>query len=143
MVCPNCDSVLNGIPERCTCPNCGAKLFPDPPFSIKKIRQGSLDFSNCGVHILAKLPRVPLKDILIPYGEIFDVSYVPANRWRIGFLCIRKWGDRHIPLPRTFWEKKLTDSMIWFEQGDNVPFYQAYAFLKQCAEINQKKETSQ
>ena len=143
MICPYCDSVLNGISNAATCPNCGAKVFPNPPFKEKKIRQGSLEFNNYGVHLLAKLPRVPLKDIQVPYGEIFDVSYVPAAKWRIGFLCIRKWGERNVPLPMTFWQKKLTDSMIWFGQSDNVPFYEAYKFLKQCAQLNREEREAQ
>ena len=115
-------------------------MLPKPPFAVKKTQEGYLEFGQHGVKISVKLPKVPQKDILIPYDEIYAASYVPATKWLKGFLCVREWKERHRPLPRTFWEKSLRDSLIWFSQKDNDEFCRAYEFLKQCAEINANRK---
>ena len=87
-----------------------------------------------------KLPVVARKLFLVPYNEIYDVSYVPATNWQTGFLCIRDWKSRNLPIPRTMWEKNVQDLMFWFEKKDNQDFYRAYVFLKKCAEINANRK---
>ena len=143
MKCKNCGGQIEVVPENGNCPNCGhclidIRLYPTPPFLMKKVRYGYLEFEEHGVRLHTRLPKAPLKDIFTPYTEIFDTSFVPATRWLIGFLCIRSVKEKHIPLPRTFWEKRNTDSLIWFEIHENVEFNKAYEFLKQCADINEK-----
>ena len=158
MKCEYCDSEVRIVPDNGICPNCGGvmpgtvrqtiplkqdskPLFPHPPFEIVRnhvayLEEGYLKFDKSSVRLVTRLPKVPKKDIIIPYHELFDVSYVPASKHFIGFLCVRIIADRHIPLPQTRWKKKLTDTMIWFTQKDNDDFYRAFVFLKEIARIN-------
>jgi len=157
MICPNCGRDCGDKAQFCR--DCGMRLrqggqaetnteltFPEPPFEIVRnhvayLEEGYLKFDKSSVRLVARLPRVPKKDIMIPYHELFDVSYVAATRHWIGFLCVRKWADRHIPLPKIFWEKKLRDTMIWFAQKDNDDFYRAFVFLKEIARINASRRS--
>lgn len=148
MFCPNCGKDCG---EFKFCPECGTQVrllesddtdqkekgvFPKPPFAMKKVRQGVLEFETDRVKLNVKPPKVKRREMQIPYNEIFDVSYVPATTWLNGFLCLREWKSQHIPLPMKFSEGKKRDSIIWFEKKENVIFYRAYEFLKQCAAIN-------
>ena len=110
--------------------------FPEPPLTLKKVRWGTLEFSSESMHVRIRLPKRPLTDKVIPYDEIFGVSYVPATKWLNGFLCVREWKDRYIPLPRKFSEMTLRNVTTWLEERDNDDFLRIYEFLKQCAAIN-------
>ena len=132
---------LKGIAES----NPKKPLPPDlqqfkPQQTMLRVPEGYLSLEDDCVHMLAKLPRVPKKDILIKYRELYDVSYVPATRYLKGFLCLRDWEHREKPLPQSFWNKSLTDSLIWFSQQENEVFHKAFMFLKKIAEENSKNQ---
>ena len=123
------------------CPDCGegsvdARKYPYPPMIVKRVRYGYLGLGEYGVRIFSKSPKMPIKEIFTPYFEIFDVSFVPAAKRLMGFLCVRNVNEQHIPLPRASLESSPSDSIIWFETKDNDDFLKVYEFLKQCAIIN-------
>ena len=118
-------------------------MFPNPPFKEKKVGTGFLRLGKSGVELSVKHPKVPRINVLIPYDEIFDATFVPATKLFKGFLCVREKENRHIPLPRNRWERLLRDTYISFEWWDNVVFYQAYEFLKQCVQINNKEKSNE
>ena len=111
-------------------------IYPKPPFALKRVRWGVLEFENDSMSVWVKLPKVPPIDVRIPYNEIFGVSFVPATKWRNGFLCVREWKERHIPIPMSHWESTLGNVTTWLEEKDNDDFLRIYEFLKQCAAIN-------
>lgn len=148
MFCPNCGKDCG---EFKFCPECGTRLclvvssvakgekenaFPELPLTKKRVRWGVLEFENDSMSVWVKLPMVPPIDVHIPYNEIFDVSYVPATFWLNGFLCVREWKERHIPIPKSHWESTLGNVTTWLEEKDNDDFLRIYEFLKQCAAIN-------
>jgi hypothetical protein len=148
MFCPNCGKDCG---ETKFCSECGMRVclaaskdavrkghcvFPEPPITLKKVRWGTLEFTCDSMRVRIRLPRRPLTDILILYDEIFDVSYVPATTWRNGFLSVREWKDRHVPIPKRFSEMTLRNTTTWLEKKDNHDFYYIHKFLKQCAAIN-------
>lgn len=144
MKCEYCDSIIQSAPDDEKCPNCGGMLltyvgFPKPPFSSKKVPWGIFELRKHSVRISLKHPKVPRKDVTIFYSDIYDASYVPATTWLKGFLCIRDVKKRNVPLPRKFGEHRIRDDIVWFEACDNDVFYQAYTYLKECAEINAEK----
>lgn len=117
-------------------------MYPKPPLKQVNVAKGYLKFSESNFLMAVRIPRIPKKDVIISYDELYDVSLVPATKWLDGFLCVRKQADKNIPLPRTFLEKSLRDSIILFSQVYNDEFFCIYDFLKQCANINAKKNTS-
>ena len=121
----------------------GAMIYPKPPFEQVNVAKGNLYFGKHSFVMAVRIPRIPKKDVIISYDELYDVSLVPATKWLDGFLCVRKQADKNIPLPRTFLEKSLRDSIILFSQVYNDEFFCVYDFLKQCAIINAKKNTNQ
>lgn len=134
--CEYCGSPLSGEQVQLTADDTGQSIYPKPPFALKRVRWGVLEFENDSMSVWVKLPKVPHIDVHIPYNEIFGVSYVPATKWLNGFLCVREWKDRYIPLPRKFSEMTLRNVTTWLEERDNDDFLRIYEFLKQCAAIN-------
>ncbi len=148
MFCPNCGKDCGAFKF---CPECGTQLcitepdyigiraermFPEPPLEQINSRLGMLELNTDSLFVSVQPPYLPLREIWIAYDEIFAVSYLPATWWRNGFLCVREWKDRHIPVPKRFLEMTSGNVTIWFEQKDNREYESVYEFLKQCAEIN-------
>ena len=136
MFCPNCGRDCG---EAKFCSECGQNIYPKPPFAEKSVLRGDLVFGEQEVILITRLPRVQEATYVFPYDQIFDTTFVPATRWFTGFLCIRDWKNRFIALPERQGQKNCMDSMIWFEERDNVTFYRAYEFLKQWAAINARQ----
>lgn len=139
MKCQYCDSIIKNVPDNGICPNCGSALKtepPKPPFPMIKAQGGFVELNIQGIRLCVKHPRKPRKDITILYEEIFDVSYVPANWWHNGFLCVREKKKQHIPLPRKFGQQWLGDTIAFFDEKKNDVFYQVYVFIKEWMNIS-------
>ena len=140
MFCPNCGKDCG---EFKFCPECGTQVrlaesndtvqkehsvFPEPPITLKKVRWGTLEFLGDSMQVIIKLPKIPRKNLLISYDEILDVSYVPATKWLNGFLCVREWKERHIPIPKNHLESTLKNVTTWLEKKIIMTFFASMNF---------------
>ena len=110
--------------------------FPEPPFAIQETGGSFLAFGEDGLWLSAAVYKGARIERKILYSEVFDVSFVPGTKAVNGFLCVRQWNERQIPLPKSHRERRIGDSIILFVQRRHDAFFQAYEFLKQCAAIN-------
>lgn len=147
MFCPCCGGKYRVTQESQTCQNCGVKLpsydallkqrrtnsknvvFPEPPMGNYKGGSETLLIQKDGVAFLKK-------NKIVPFYEIYDVSYYAGEMSQQGFLCIREWEERNIPLITESVELLRDDSAIGFWLTDAEKFYSVYTFLKQCADRN-------
>ncbi|MBQ6840008.1 MAG: hypothetical protein IJO45_04895 [Oscillospiraceae bacterium] len=133
MKCEYCGSMIKTVPDNGICPNCGCTLKserPKPPFPMVEARGGFIELRDKWIRLCVKQPKVPRIDITIPYDQIYDVSYVPANWWHYGFICVREKRNQHIPLPERFGQQRLGDTFAFIEEKNNDKFRQVYVFLK-------------
>lgn len=152
MICPYCESLIRKMPDSGTCPNCGAPLgayrssyraegqaalsFPEPPVGIYKDVAGYLEVSKDSVTFYRnQWPLAAKTRRTIPLREIFAVSFEQGASFRSGFLCVRQWQDRHLPLAASGAEAVLDETSVYFRQSKNAEFHRVYVFLQQCAEI--------
>ena len=136
MKCKHCQYTPNGSANRVACWQQSNAQPGIPPFASKKAGRSFLELGEDGLRLSVKNPVLRPRELRILYSEVFDVSFVPAARWRKGFLCVRDRRERHVPLPRSYWDWHVGDSLLFFHRRDNGDFCRAYRFLKQCAEIN-------
>ena len=163
MFCPDCGRECK---EANFCPDCGRQLYSQIqnyqknelgqpkmpaclyyydmlsklPLTEIKLCHGYLELGADGLRLVTRLPKMPKKETIIPYEELFAVTYYPPSRWVRGYLCIRDWRNRHIPLPKGFWDKSLGDNIIFFEMRDVEKVYPIYLFLQQCCTVNVEKK---
>ena len=147
MVCPYCDSEYRVMNVSQTCRNCGAQLpsydelsqqrrvnsqrivFPERPVGSYKGAGETLLVREDGIVFVKK-------DSAVPLSEIYDVSFYPGAMSRPGFLCIRKWEQRNVPLVTESIETSKDETTIGFYLADKEKFQNVYVFLKQCADLN-------
>ena len=113
-----------------------AVQFPEPPFALQEAGSSFLAFGEDALWLSAAVYKGSRIERKILYSEVFDVSFVPGTKAVNGFLCVRQWNERQIPLPKSHRERRIRDSIIFFVQRRHDAFFQAYEFLKQCAAIN-------
>ena len=149
MPCPHCGGTkLDGN----NCAFCGAQMiaaepkmvrqqYPEPPVGKWYFcgRDGCLELTETYVKISMNFVSPEKRGRVIPYNEIFLVSFVPSKSiFATGFLCVRGWQDRHSPSPTTFLEAYDDISSVYFSKAYNSEFRVIYEFLKKCADINEK-----
>ncbi len=161
MICPYCDSLIRELPDNRTCPQCGAPLaasfteeqknqnyahtakekestldicFPEPPVGVYKDVAGYLELTEDSVVFLRRQFIRGHKRV-IPYSDIYAVTYQPGVTLNCGFLCVREWKDRNIPLPSVTAEAAVDETAVYFVKAKNERFRHVYAFLKECADI--------
>ena len=161
MQCPYCDSIIRELPDNRTCPQCGAALaayckaehideqnirceaankpaisisFPDPPVGKYKDAAGYLEVGEGSITFYRKhFARANARTIR--FEDIFAVSYKPGVTLNSGFLCVREWKDRNIPLVQSSADAVFDETSVYFAKSKNEMFQQVYAFLKQCEEM--------
>ena len=144
MICPYCDSRIGVLPDNRSCPHCGAPLgvvkhrkpqFPEPPLGIYKGVSGYIEIGTCSVSFSKKFPFNDRISCVVPYEDILDVALEPPTVFFAGFLCVRRWQDRQIPLARKWMESANDATSVGFHFDKRKDFLQVYEFLKQCADI--------
>ena len=153
MICPYCDSLIRDMPDNNVCPQCGAPLgiyrdtgngsrakghalkFPDPPIGVYKDVAGYLEIGKDSV-TFSRRPWFKEHKRTIPFSEIFAVAYEAGKPFNSGFLCVREWQDRKLPVPVIAYEVVEDETSVYFKMSDNEKFWHVYNFLKQCADIN-------
>ena len=161
MICPYCDSLIRELPNNRTCPQCGAPLaaswaeeqknqnhahtakekestpkicFPEPPVGVYKDGASYLELTEDSVVFFRKYFIKGHKRI-IPYSDIYAVAYEPGATFSCGFLCVREWKDRNIPLVKSSTDAVSDETSIYFIKERNQMFHNVYEFLKQCANL--------
>ena len=143
MICPYCDSRIGVLPDNRSCPHCGAPLsaekqnkpiFPEPPIGVYKDAAGYLEIGKDTVTFFRK-PFFRGYKRTIPFEEIYAVSYNPGADFCAGYLCVRQWQDRHLPMPTRVQDVVTDATGVYFKKSQNEKFYIVYTFLKQCADI--------
>ena len=161
MVCPYCDSVIRDLPDNHICPHCGASLalyskieckgqqksqlqstsrrvrgitFPNPPVGRYKDAAGYLEVGEDGITFYRK-QFIRESKRTIRFGDIYAVSYKPGVTLNSGFLCVREWKDRNIPLVHASSDAVFDETSVYFVKSKNGIFEQIYMFLKQCEEL--------
>lgn len=149
MICSYCESKIRVVPADLRCPNCGAPLegavhqklqFPEPPLGKYKQPFKCMEVQSEGVCFSVNLLGRK-SDRTIAYEQIAAVKFVPATKNELGFLSVRAWQDRDIPLPRTHNEASLDNTSVIFGDFFNERYGRIYEFLKQCEQIaNEARE---
>ena len=145
MICPYCDSRIGVLPDNRSCPLCGAPLgaaaqkkpqFPEPPLGKYKQTFGYMEIQERGVKFYEKFLLSDKVNRIVPYDEIIEVAYRPAvANSQMGFLCVRGWQDRYLPIAKTYSEACDDSTAVVFGYRENRKYYQVYEFLKKCADI--------
>ena len=165
MICPYCDSLIRELPNNRICPQCGAPLaasfveeqknqncahtakenestpkicFPEPPVGVYKDAAGYLELTEDSMVFLRRHFIKEHKRI-IPYSDIYAVTYESGATLNCGFLCVREWKDRNIPLVKSSTDAVYDETSVYFGKAKNRMFHNVYEFLKQCAELCGKK----
>ena len=157
MICPYCDSLIRDLSDNRVCPYCGAALgmyckpevsnqkndqqelsprkievsFPDPPIGTYKDAAGYLEIGKNSVTFYRKQFFKGSKRT-IQFQDIYAVSYKPGVTLNSGFLCVREWKDRNIPLAQKSADVPFDETSVYFRKSKNAMFEQVYNFLKQC-----------
>lgn len=143
MICPICGK--NGG-QKNTCPDCGAKisipvqtnkedvLFPEPAVRKFKTYDCCMEINENSITFV-KRPffRKTTKTILL--SQLYQVSYCAGSIWKAGYLSVRQWQDRHIPLPTRTEHAVNDETSIYFNCIHNEKAAKIYSFLKECTEI--------
>ena len=151
--CPYCGGV--GLNGNC-CAFCGVQLisedtadqkakkelkFPEPPIGIYKDAAGYIEIGDHSVTFLRNLwPLAPKSKLTIPFDEIYAVSYAKGVTLNSGFLCVRSWQDRYIPLCDNSTDAVLDKTSVYFRKTKNEEFYRLFVFLKECENINKAED---
>ncbi len=138
MICSYCDSRVSPVPDNGVCPHCGGVLdkpkFPDPPIGKYKDAAGYIEIGEKSVTFCRKHFFKAHKKT-VPYSEIYAVAYQPGKPFDSGYLCIRQWQDRHLPMPAGARDVIWDPTGVYFTQHRNAQFHKVYMFLRQCADI--------
>ena len=153
MICPYCDRVLADAQELSNCPHCGGNLpacqdpeelhrtvaktltFPNPPIGKYQDADGYLEIGTDSVTFLRK-PFLKEHKRVVFFRDLFAVSYSGGNAVGLGFLCVREWKDRHIPLISKDSDAALDETSFLFKVDPNNDFMdRAYTFLNRCCKI--------
>lgn len=138
MKCPYCDSLVDPVPDNGACPHCGGvwdePKFPDPPIGKYKDAAGYIEIGEKSVTFCRKHFFKAHKKT-VPYSEIYAVAYQPGKPFAAGYLCIRQWQDRHLPMPAEVQDVIWDPTGVYFAQHRNAQFHKVYTFLRQCADI--------
>lgn len=138
MICSYCDSRIGRMPDNRRCPNCGAPLeapqFPQPPLGHYKQPFRGLEIQKDCVRFYQKFMGLK-KECTIAYEELAAVCFEPGTKGDLGFLCVRDWQNRDVPMPRTHKEAVEEDTAVIFSDFFNERYRELYEFLKQCADI--------
>lgn len=149
MICPYCDSRISVLPDDRVCPHCGGPLgsaggrklqFPEPPLGIYRDAAGYVEIGRDGVTFYRKHFFRAYKRT-VPYSEIYAVAYKPGKRFDAGFLCVRPWQDRHLPMPTRTQEVVWDATAVYFKEPKNEQYHAVYMFLRLCADIANGGET--
>lgn len=138
MICLYCNSRVSPVPDNGVCPHCGCVLdkpkFPDPPIGKYKDAAGYVEIGEKNVTFCRKHFFKAHKKA-VPYSEIYAVAYQPGKPFESGYLCIRQWQDRHLPMPAEVQDVIWDPTGVYFAQHRNAQFHKVYIFLRQCADI--------
>ena len=158
MICPYCDSVLTDAQGLSNCPHCGAVLpacqnteewrrtvaktltFPDPPIGKYKDADGYLEIGTNSLTIFSR-PFFKGYTRTIQFHDIYAVSFEEGKSIRGGFLCIREWKDRYIPLKTNILDATSDETSLCFRHEWNNAYRTVYNFLKKVADINKQSPT--
>lgn len=150
MKCEYCDSIIRDVPDNGVCPNCGGMLateenqqnkppevkmekkvrsLPAPPVGRYKDAAGYLEIGEdsitfCRQHFIKAHKRT------ISYDDIYDVAYGPGVILNSGFLCVREWKDRNIPMPTCSADAVFDETAVYFVKSKNEMFRKLYEYLK-------------
>jgi hypothetical protein len=155
MRCEYCDSVIKTVPDNGICPNCGGVLpknaehsgkgilFPEPPVGVYKEPNGYLEIGNNSITFHRHpWPVAPKTERTILFEEICTVSFEYPKPFSSGTMCVRGWQDRYLPLARG--TDAVTDpTAVYFGDAKTNTFRRLYEFLKQCADLNAKRNEQQ
>lgn len=152
MICPYCDRVLADAQELSNCPHCGGNLpacqdpeelrrtvaktltFPNPPIGKYQDADGYLEIGTDSLTIFSR-PYLKSYKRTIPFYDLYAVSYKDGRPFCSGFLCIREWKDRHLPLMTNSFDAVSDETSLYFRHEKNMVFRKVYDFLNQCVQI--------
>lgn len=152
MICPYCDNEYRIAAAPQVCSHCGAQLpsydeilerrhingrnltFPEAPIGIYKDAAGYLEIGRDSVTLFRR-HFVKGHKRVIPFCEIYSVSYGTGAPMHSGFLCVREWKDRNLPLATDSLAVITDETSVYFHHSKNDEFRRVYEFLKECTEI--------
>ena len=150
--CPYCGGV--GLNGNC-CAFCGVQLisedtveketkkelkFPEPPIGKYTYGDGYLEISKDSVTIYQRpFPIFKARVLTIPFNEIAAVSFGDGQFDLAGFLCVRNFRNKSVPLITRASNAVSDRGSVHFRSTKSKEFYPVYEFLRQCAKINNIK----